>query len=139
MLFISCYKRFLFSRYLNFCPDLLVMQENGLIRKLRLISKFMTPQTGKQIIPIHVIHNFLRGKDNQTMRLGQLIEYTIRNIFLEKSYTKHGKEASPRSFYEISKLRISLDQYSQISYSLFLLYVQVQVYQKLLTACFDLI
>ena len=27
-----------------------VMQENGLMRKLRLISKFMTSQTGKQII-----------------------------------------------------------------------------------------
>ena len=36
-------KIFFFSRYLNFCPDLFVgMYENGFIRKLRLISKFVT-------------------------------------------------------------------------------------------------
>ena len=30
----------------------------------------------------------MRG--NQTMEFGQLIEYNMRNIFLEKSYTKYG-------------------------------------------------
>ena len=30
------------SRYFNFCLDFLVLQENGLIRKIRLISKSMT-------------------------------------------------------------------------------------------------
>ena len=32
-----------FLRYLHYCPDFLVMQKKGLIRKLWLISKFMTP------------------------------------------------------------------------------------------------
>ena len=32
------------------------------------------------------------------MTFGQLIEYNIRNIFLEKSYTKYGRESSPRPF-----------------------------------------
>ena len=41
---------FLFLKYLNFPPDFLIMWENGLIRKERLISKVMTSQTGKQII-----------------------------------------------------------------------------------------
>ena len=31
-------KVFLFLRYWHFCPDFLVMQENGLTRKLRLIQ-----------------------------------------------------------------------------------------------------
>ena len=39
-------------------------------------------------------------KDNQTMKFGQLIEYNMPNIFLEKSYTKYGGEASPRPFYK---------------------------------------
>ena len=43
------------------------------------------------------------------MKFGQLVEYNIRNIFLEKSYTKSGEEASLRPFYEKSKLNISLD------------------------------
>ena len=30
------------------------MQENGLIRKPRLISKFMTLQIGKQAITVHI-------------------------------------------------------------------------------------
>ena len=44
------------------------------------------------------------------MKFGQLIEYNMRNIFLEKSYTKYGGETSPRPFSEKLKLSISLDQ-----------------------------
>ena len=54
------------------------------------------------------------------MEFGQLIEYNIRNIFLEKSNTKCGGETSPRLFSEKLKLSIFLDQYS-VLYSLFLL------------------
>ena len=32
------------------------------------------------------------------MKFGQLIEYNMRNIFLNKSYTKCGRETIPRSF-----------------------------------------
>ena len=48
------------------------------------------------------------------MKLGQLINYNIRNIFLDKSYTKCGEEASPRAFYEKSKLSVSVDQQSEM-------------------------
>ena len=44
------------------------------------------------------------------MKFGQLIEYNMRNIFPEKSYTKYGRETIPRLFSKKSKLRISLDQ-----------------------------
>ena len=44
------------------------------------------------------------------MKSGQLIECSMRNIFLEKSYTKCGGETSPRTFSEKLKLSISLDQ-----------------------------
>ena len=56
------------------------------------------------------------------MKFSQLIECSIRNIFLEKSYTKCGGETSPRPFSEKLKLSMSLDQYSKVLYSLFLLY-----------------
>ena len=36
--------------------------------------------------------NISRSKDNQSMKFGQLIEYSMRNIFVEKSYTKYGGE-----------------------------------------------
>ena len=44
------------------------------------------------------------------MKFGQLIDFNIRNIFLEKSYTKWGRETTPRVFSEKLKLKISLDQ-----------------------------
>ena len=46
------------------------------------------------------------------MKFSQLIEYIVRNVFLEKLYTKWFGETSPRPFPEKSKLGISLDQYS---------------------------
>ena len=46
----------------------------------------------------------------------------MRNIFLEKSYTKCGEEASPEPFYKDSKLNISLDQMSEILYSFFFVF-----------------
>ena len=66
------------------------MQKKGLIRKIKLISKIMTSQPGKQTIAIHIYPNISRSKSNQAIKVGQLIEYNIRNSFLEKSYTKYG-------------------------------------------------
>ena len=54
------------------------------------------------------------------MKFGQLIEYNMRNIFLEKSYTKYGRETIPRSFSKRLKLSITQDKYSKIVYILFL-------------------
>ena len=34
------------------------------------------------------------------MKLGQLIDYNMGNIFLHKSYTKCGAETSPRPLFE---------------------------------------
>ena len=48
---------------------------------------------------------------SQTMKFGQLIEYNMRMVFLEKSFTKCGGEANPTLKIESkSKLSTSLDQ-----------------------------
>ena len=70
----------------------------------------MTSQPGKQTIVIHILPNILRSKNNQTMKFDKLIECNMRNIFLEKPYTKCDGETSPRPFSEKLKLSISLDQ-----------------------------
>ena len=46
----------------------------------------------------------------------------MRNIFVEKSYTKCAGETIPRPLSKKSKLSISLDQYRKVLNSLFLLY-----------------
>ena len=71
-------------------------------------------QTGHQAVKIHIIPNISRSKGNQAVKLGQLVEYNMRNIFLEKSFTKCGGEASPRPLYKKLKLCISLNQQSGI-------------------------
>ena len=53
---------------------------------MRLILKFMTSQPGKEIIAKHILPNTSRSKDNQTMKFGPLIEYNMKNIFIEKSF-----------------------------------------------------
>ena len=61
-------------------------------------------------ITIHILPNISRNKSNQTMVVGQLTEYNIRNIFVEKSHTKYGGESMPRFSSKNSKLDISLEQ-----------------------------
>ena len=51
----------------------------------------MTSKFGEQTIAIHILSNITRSKGNQAMKFGQLIEYNMRNIFLEKSYYTHCK------------------------------------------------
>ena len=44
----------------------------------------MTSQPGLQTIAIHTLPNISQSKGNQTIKLGQLIEYNNQNIFLQK-------------------------------------------------------
>ena len=70
----------------------------------------MTSQPGNQTIAVHILLNNSRSKSNQAMKFGQLIEYNMRKIFPEKSYTKCGRETTPRAFSKKLNLNISLDQ-----------------------------
>ena len=54
-----------------------------MFKRLRLILKFGTSENGKQIITIHVLPSISRSKENQIMKFGQLMEYIMRNIFLQ--------------------------------------------------------
>ena len=51
--------------------------------------------------------------------------YNMRNISLEKLYTRCSGETSPKLFSEKLKLTISLDQWSKALCSLFLLYAKL--------------
>ena len=55
-------------------------------------------KTWEKTIATHIYPNIWRSKVNQTMKFGQLIEYNMRNIFSEKSYTKCDGETIPRPF-----------------------------------------
>ena len=70
---------------------------------MSLTSKFMTSQPGLQTIAIHILPNISQSKGNQTMKLGQLIEYNKRNIFLQKLCEKWGRETSSRPLFVFTK------------------------------------
>ena len=80
----------------------------------------MTSQTGKQTIEIHIL-------TNDTDRL---LEYSLRNIFLEKPYIKCSGETISRPFSKKSKIYISLDQYSKALYILFLLFAKLRTIES---------
>ena len=71
-------------------------RKNGLIRKIRLISEFMMSQPGQQTIAIHILPNISWSKSNLKMKLGQLIDFNKRNIFLQKLCRKWVRETSSR-------------------------------------------
>ena len=82
------------------------MYKNGSVRKIRLILKFVTLQPGQQTVAIQIFLNISRSKGNQLIKFGHLIEYNMRNTFIEKSYTK----CVPGPLSKNPKLSISLDQ-----------------------------
>ena len=59
-------------------------RKNDWIREVRLTAKFMASLPDQQTIAIDVLTNISQNKRNQTMELGQLIEYNKINIFLQK-------------------------------------------------------
>ena len=60
-----------------------------MIRKIRLISKFMMSQPAKQTIAINILSSISGSKSNQAVKLGQLIQYNKRNVFFFKSYAEN--------------------------------------------------
>ena len=94
---LSRSKKFVF---IYFNDSSLKMMNNSFYFMLKDIFFLKTQRAGQHIIAIHILSNISRSKRNKTMKFGQLIEYNMRNIFLEKSYSKYGEDASPRPFYE---------------------------------------
>ena len=94
---------------------------------MRLISKLLLSQPGRQTIAMQILLNISRSKENQTMKFGQLIEYNLTIIFLEKACTKCGGEVILRRFSKKSELSLSLDQSSKVLYGLFLFYGKLRL------------
>ena len=52
---------------------------------------------------MHIFPNILRNKGNQTIKFGQIIEFNMKSIFLEKLYTKNDAETIPIFFSKVFK------------------------------------
>ena len=58
----------------------------------------MTSQTGRQVISIHILSNISRGKDNQAIKFGQLIEYNVGKIFFKNHAEDEARKLVPDLF-----------------------------------------
>ena len=58
----------------------------------------MTSQTEQQITTLHILFNISISKCNETVRIGQSIEYYIRNIFLKNDTQGMVEKLFPDSF-----------------------------------------
>ena len=117
-------KAFFVLKIFKFLSYILVMQKNDLIRKKIFILKFMTSKPGKQTITIHISSNISRSKLQSDNEIRSVNERHHETHFLEKSYTKCGRETIPRPFFKKSELSIFLDQQSKVLRNLFLLYAK---------------
>ena len=61
------------------------MLKNGLIRKIRVFSKFMASQPEKLTMAIHILPNISRSKVKSDSKSGKLIE----KKFLLKNHTQN--------------------------------------------------
>ena len=70
----------------------------------------MMSQPGLQTIALDILPNISRSKGNQAMKSCQLIEYNMRNIFVENHTQNVLEKLFPKPLSKKSKLSISLDQ-----------------------------
>ena len=68
---------------------------NGLIKKNKKQKRWQFP-IGAQLCDWLILPNMSKSKGRQTTKFDQLIEYNMRNIFVEKSYTKCAGETISR-------------------------------------------
>ena len=66
----------------------------------------MTPQTRRLSVTINILSYISRSKGNQAIKFHELIKYSVRNICLQKSCRKWGRETSSRPFSVLRKLYV---------------------------------
>ena len=63
----------------------------------------MMSQGRTQTISINILSDILKSKSNQTTKFGQVIEYNIGNIFLQKSRRQEARRLVPDLFLYFKK------------------------------------
>ena len=98
---------------LTFLSLLFIYIEKRLDNNSWIFSKFLTSQTRQRIISIHILLNISRSKGNQTLKFGQLIKLSVRNITSSRPHLKaSGHYISFNIFPQISTFFIKASENS---------------------------
>ena len=84
---------------MNFCPDLFDHAGKRLDKKAMVNIKLMTSKNKTQIITINILPDISKSKVNQTMKISQLIEHIVRNIFVKNHAENEPGKVVPDPFY----------------------------------------
>ena len=96
------------------------VEKKDLIRKIRLISKFMTSQTGSQTNTIHILPNISRSKGNETMKFDQVIVYRNRKVFFKNNTENEARRLLPDIILFFTKALYKLKAIGlQLSFNIF--------------------
>ena len=101
------------------------MLKDSFIIKIRLIQKIVASERGEQPIVIHILTIISRSKDNKAMKFSQLICGNRKRFFLKNQTQNAVATLFTDRFFKYQN-RASLDQYSEVLYSLFLIYVELR-------------
>ena len=75
--------------------------EKRLDKKVMVVNfKIYDVTTGQQTITLHVLPNISRSKGNQAIKFGQLIQYSVKNVFSEIMQKLRSGEWFQTSFFE---------------------------------------
>ena len=70
LFFFLGYMHYFLAFFFAICTIFWPFRKNGLIKKIRLILKFMTSEPGYQTIVILILPNIAQSKGNQAMNFG---------------------------------------------------------------------
>ena len=99
MLFISPKKLLLFWRSLYFCSGIFCQVGKGLNKNVNAIFKIYGIKNWETDDYSTHIAQYLKKKDNLTMKFDQLTNCYWRNILLGKWHSKYGGKTSPWPFF----------------------------------------
>ena len=112
-------KALFFFKIFKFLSRRFGRAEKRFDQKDRVDFKIYKVKTWLTINCNKILPNISRIKSNQVMKVGQLIEYNAKTIFLVKLQIKCYGKTVDRPFYKNSKLSISLHPQSKNLYSFF--------------------
>ena len=90
--FISSYNLFSFLRYLHCCPDIFGCTGKRLDKKAKVSLKIYDVTNWNK--SMYKLPDISKHEGNQTIKYRQLIEYDVKNIFLQKSCRKWSRRTS---------------------------------------------
>ena len=103
MLFISCWELFFGLKIFDLLFRIFGHVGKRLDETTKVNFKIQDVTGWEKIITLQILPNISGTKGNKVTEIGELIEYNVRSIFIQKSCRKWGRETSNRPLFGFKK------------------------------------